>query len=188
VWHLQANDNSLGGWLATGIYAALIVICWWEVLRPTPAGNARARALKRPFWIWLSLGVTAVGINKQLDLQTLLVQFGRSVARSVGMMEYRRLMQAAFAVAAAAAAAAIAAALWRLSKRGSPSERLVIIGVCGLIGFVVLRIATFNHIDILTEEMAQQRPILALELAVVAFLCFAVWRNGQTDSSRRSTR
>src|SRR5688572_23762584 len=55
-WHLQANDNSLSGWLATGIYVILIILCWREVLRPQPAGIA----LQRPFWVWLSLGVTAV--------------------------------------------------------------------------------------------------------------------------------
>jgi len=187
-WHLQANDNSPGGWLATAIYAALILLSWREVLRRKPAEKARGRALQQSFWIWLSLGVTAVGINKQLDLQTLMIDLGRRAARAEGLMQYRRVLQAGFAIAAAIAAIAMVGALWKLAKRASPSESLVIVGVCALIGFVVVRIATFNHIELLNEGMEKHRPMLALELAASTFLCFAIWRNRQTDSSRRSTR
>jgi hypothetical protein len=183
-WHFQPNDDTLGGWLATGVYAVLVILCWRETFRRAPPG----KALQRPFWICLSLAVTAVGINKQLDLQSLMRDLGRYATQTEGLMRYRRLIQAAFAATAAIAAAILSRVLWRLSTRALPSERLVIFGIFGLIGFVVLRIAMFSHIDILTGQMAQHRPILALELAVVAFLCFAVWRNGQTDSSRRSTR
>lgn len=179
-WHLQANDNSLGGWIATGVYVALILLCWREVLRRGHALGASGGALKRPFWIWLALGVTAIGINKQLDLQTLMGELGRYAAEAEGLMEYRRLLQAGFAAAAAIAAAITGGALWRSARHASHSERLVILGVLGVIGFVLLRIATFNHVDLLLpERMARHRPVLALELAISTFLCFAIWRNAR---------
>lgn len=187
-WRFQANDDSPGDWLVTGIYAALMVLSWRAALRSKPAERASGRALQRSFWIWLAMGITAVGINKQLDLQVLMVELGRQAAQAEGLLPYRRFIQAGFAGTAAVGAAAITVALWLLSRRASASERLVIIGVCALLGFVVLRIAGFNHIDFLNQGMQEHGRMLVLELALSTFLCFAVWRNHQTEPSRSSTR
>jgi hypothetical protein len=52
------------------------------------------------------MGVTAVGINKQLDLQSLMIDLGRHAALAEELMIYRRVIQEGFVVAASGAATA----------------------------------------------------------------------------------
>ena len=180
-WHLQANDNSTGGWLAFCLYLVLSILCWREVAKQYSATGVADRALSPRFWLCFSLGVTALGINKQLDLQTWLIQFGRGIAESQGVIEYRRLVQALFVALAAIATAFAASYLWRLARRATNPERLVIIGTTALLGFVLLRVASMNNIDPIGRGINLHRPILALEVATLTILCVAVWRNARSS-------
>ena len=119
-----------------------------------------------------------MGINKQLDLQTLMIEMGWRAARIEGITEYRRGIQIVLAASAAILTVAGTRYLWRLAKRATFSECVVLVGTCGLLGFILLRTAKFNHV-LLTRTMRQHQAMLAVELAVSAFLCFAVWLNGR---------
>lgn len=180
VWHFQANDDTRGGWLAVGVYLVLVFLCWREVRRHYSAGRFGDRALRLPFWLALSLFVTALLINKQLDLQVLLHEVVRDIALSHGFYEYRRLIGAAFVGVTAVLVGLVLSALWRLARRANGPERWVLIGTVALAGFVLIRVAGSNHIQLL-GTLDQHWPLLGLELATLTFLSFAVWRNAPRD-------
>ena len=173
VWHFQANDNTRGGWLAVAVYAALTFLCWRKVARQNRNSGLHQHGLTTTFWIALSLGVTGLGINKQLDLQTLLIQISRGISQSEGLFEYRRFIEWGFFIAVAVLTALVVRYLWMLGRRVHGSERTVVIGTSALIGFVFLRTATIGKIDLIGDRVGGHRPLLALEILILTFLCFA---------------
>ncbi len=180
-WHFQANDNTRGGWLAFFLYVTLAFLSWREVARQGSSGNVHRSTLPPSFWLLLSLGVTALGINKQLDLQTWLIQFGRDIVASEGFLAYRRLINAGFVAAAAIAAAFAATYLWRLARRTTNPARLVVIGTVALVGFVLVRVASINHVSVVGGGIDRHRPMLALEIVILSLLCLAIWRNARSS-------
>ena len=68
-WHFQAGDDTPFGWLVTGIYAVLCILCWWEALRPkTKEGksgslpNSYRRLTQADFAVMSGLVVTVSGL------------------------------------------------------------------------------------------------------------------------------
>jgi hypothetical protein len=175
-WHFQFNDDTRGGWLASLLYLILIFLCWRTFARRYAAREDH-RALPAGFWLALSLGVTALGLNKQLDLQVLLFDIGRAIFTAEGIIEYRFVVEGALVVIAAIGVIGLAVYLWPRAARASTPERLVLIGTAALIGVIFVRFASINHVKV-GETLSQHRPILALEILALAFLSFAVWRDG----------
>ena len=123
------------------------------------------------------LPIVALAINKQLDLHAWLIQFGRDLAASEGLNAYRRIVQAALVAIIAIGTVLMGRYLWKLGRRATHSERLVLIGTGALMLFVLLRSASVNHM--LSTGISLHRPMLAFEIASLVFLCFAVWRNAR---------
>ena len=82
-WHLGIGDPTPMGWFIAFAYLAACLACAsvWVAER-------RASRLGRPgsplFWSVLTVLMLLLGVNKQLDLQTLLNDIGRRIARSEG--------------------------------------------------------------------------------------------------------
>lgn len=97
-------------------------------------------------WWLLASGLLGLGINKQLNLQTLLIVLGRRAALAGGWYEQRRMVQTIFSAALTVAGLA---ALWLLRARfrrffaGNP---LALRGVVVLFLFVMIRAASINHV------------------------------------------
>ena len=97
-------------------------------------------------WGRLALLILLLGINQQLDLQTLLIQSGRALAEAEGWYPYRRLVQRAFfGVFAGGFLLLVSLAAWRW-RAFLNRHRLVTLGLAILIGFVLMRAADFNHV------------------------------------------
>ncbi len=99
-------------------------------------------------WIWrrVALLILLLGINQQLDLQTLLIQSGRALAEAEGWFAYRRLVQRAFfGLFAGGFLLLISLAAWRC-RAFLNKHRLVTLGLAILIGFIFMRAADFNHV------------------------------------------
>ena len=173
TWRLQFNDNTPGGWIATLLYAVVIFLCW-NAFAHRKTAKAGQAALSLQFWFSFSLAVTALGINKQLDLQTPLFQMGRVMFIRAGTFEYFRLFEFVVGIITIAVGATVAAYLWMIARPAGSIERFVIFAALGLLAFAVLRFASFNHLPI--PLMGRHRPSLAVEIAALTFLSCAVWR------------
>ena len=94
----------------------------------------------------LALLILLLGINQQLDLQTLLIQSGRALAEAEGWYAYRRPVQGAFfGIFSVALLSLVSLAAWRC-RAFLKRHRPVTLGLVILIGFVLMRAAGFNHV------------------------------------------
>lgn len=93
-------------YLAAGIACLVVAKRHWAVRSrgPTDAG------------VWLSLGglLVLLGVNKEADLQTILVHLGRDGAHALGLYPYKYYIGAAFFVAVTLLGAT---GLWRSRQR-----------------------------------------------------------------------
>lgn len=113
------------------------------------ASKASLRRERRDHVFWRATVILMIflGINELLDLQTLLTVIGRANAEAYGWYAIHRTVQYYF-VAGLAVFAAFAgiAALW-LTRGTHVAVRIALIGL-GFIGlFILLRAASFHHLD-----------------------------------------
>ena len=176
-WSPGIGDPTALGWLATLGYAAAARWCWvaMQTLRRDASPSAPQQR-ESGAWLALTLLLAALGVNKQLDLQGALTELGRMVAFSGGWYEQRRTVQLAFVICVAlAGAGAAATALWA-SRRASPPLRVAIAGAVALLGFVVVRAASFEHFALTEREIAGIPVESFAELAGIATtLAAALW-------------
>jgi hypothetical protein len=140
-WIAGIGDPSVVGWVTVGIYATGVV------LAARNAAAAQRSGVPTSFWFVLTAMLLALGLNKQLDLQSWFGQTGRDMAIAQGWYESRRAVQAVFI--AVLGAGAVGALLWaRRQWAGLWHEyRWVFGGVTLLLMFIVIRAASFHHID-----------------------------------------
>jgi hypothetical protein len=173
IWHFQFNDNTPGGWLATLLYAVVILVCWNAFSHRMTAEREHA-GLSRQFWLLFSSAVSALGINHQLDFQTLLFQTERVLFIRAGMFEYHESFEMIVGIMTIVAGAMVAAYLWAIARPAGPKERLVIFAVLALLAFAVLRFASFS--DLPVPLLSRHNSSLLIEITVLTFLSCAVWR------------
>jgi hypothetical protein len=140
-WTPGIGDPTFAGWATVVLYFVAFGLCA-RALR-----NTRMEGVERSFWAAVTLLLGALGINKQLDLQTLFTQLARSLAWRQGWYEQRREAQILFAAAAVCVGLVAAAFLLWLMRRSAIPTRIVIVGCCLLIVFVLVRALSFHHFD-----------------------------------------
>ena len=169
------------------LYLLAAVSCWIsarELVLEDIASNER-RA-----WLAISALFLALGINKQLDLQSALTETGRVLAHYQGWFEQRQLVQLAFIalVAIICLIAAIALLLW---TRSAPTPtRLALIGTSMVLGFVLIRAASFHHVDqFIGQRILGLRWNWILEMSGISLVLFASqWRQVGIAKSSSSSR
>ena len=181
TWSPGIGDPTPAGWLATVAYFAAAWGCFAAARRIKPEYR-RAPSLRREWRIWRALtgGLAALGINKQLDLQSALTEIARMLARSGGWYQQRRGVQIAFVAAVGIAALAAGVAALVATRRTSASVRVAVVGFCGLLGFVVARAASFHHVDrAIAEEWLGLRVGSLVELSALGLLLLAARWQGR---------
>jgi hypothetical protein len=140
-WVAGIGDPSVVGWITVGVYAA------GAALAARNASAALRSGVPASFWLVLTVALLALGLNKQLDLQSWFGQTGRDLAKAQGWYESRRAVQAVFIVLLGVGAVALL--VWaRRQWAGLWSEyRWVFGGLTLLLVFIVIRAASFHHID-----------------------------------------
>jgi hypothetical protein len=202
-WSPTIGDPTLMGWVTVGAYFVTGWLCLQafraekqgpprpffptvaallRVLRkhwPRPPAPARRAAL----WLLLFAIMVALGINKQLDLQTLFTEVGRSLAHSGGWYEDRRLVQGAFVAAMACFGAIGLVALWWLTRGQLSDFRVALAGLAFIVCFVVIRAASFHHFDeIIGFELVGIRMNWVLELGGIGVMAAGVIRRLRAGS------
>jgi len=142
-WHPGIGDPTILGWVTTVVYL-LAVICTYKQMVASKVGGGDAR-----FWLILTITLILLGINKQLDLQTWLTEVVRTDAQAQGWYAARRLVQAAFVIFLGLSMLVALGSLYLLSENSRWRRyKLVWIGMLLLCMFVLMRAATFHHVDI----------------------------------------
>ncbi|WP_131655679.1 hypothetical protein [Methylocucumis oryzae] len=90
----------------------------------------------------------ALGINKQMDLQSLLTAVARYFAKEQGWYEQRRQFQLLFIKSVLASATLTIVFLIWYMRDALKNNALAICGICFLAAFIAIRASSFHHVDI----------------------------------------
>jgi hypothetical protein len=143
-WHPGIGDPSVMGWVTVAAYATAAGLCAYCASREVRAGGG-----KPAFWLTLALVMLALGINKQLDLQSWLTETGRDLAIAQGWYPGRRLVQQWFIAGLAFCGALTLGWMYRAFGDLGGAARLAMLGLVLLAVFVVVRAASFHHVDVM---------------------------------------
>ena len=151
-WHPGIGDPTIGGWLTVVAYfvAALLAV---------RAARCSAATRVRAFWIVTAIILFLLCVNKQLDLQTWLTQFGRRTALAEEWYDQRAFVQRAFVAGVALAGVAVAALAGWLVRKHLDELWLALAGGCLLIVFVIVRATSIHHVDELLGVTLANLPI-----------------------------
>lgn len=145
-WSPGLGDNHWVGWLTVVVYlvAGLAAAMAARAIRGAGAGDRRERV----FW-WIAAGVLlALAANKQLDLQSLLTMIARCHAQLSGWYNDRRVVQEVF-IFLIAGAGVLSLVLLAVVLRGILGRVWpALLGLGFVCLFVVVRAASFHHVDI----------------------------------------
>lgn len=140
---------------------------------PRPPVPARRAAL----WLMMAGLLFALGINKQLDLQSLVTDLGRILAHEQGWYEQRRTVQVAFiGIVGLLGAMGLGFVVW-LARGQLRDFRLALGGMVFLGAFVLARASSFHHVDILIHtELVGVQLNWVFELTGIALVGIAAGR------------
>jgi hypothetical protein len=140
-WQPGIGDPSFMGWFTVFSYFACAMVAFRAARRNAGAGSLPF------FWRGVCVLMIALGINKQLDLQSLFTEIGRQVARHQGWMEDRRVVQFWFIVSLGTIA--VGSFLWVVFflRDSFKQFRLAFTGIFLLLLFVMIRAVSFHHVD-----------------------------------------
>jgi hypothetical protein len=145
---------------------------------PSPEGR---------WWLAMSALMLFLGINKQLDLQSLFTEIGRDVARSQDWYdESRHTVQLDF-IAAMLVSGVVAGVVLALTvgRRVRNWARLSMLAVCALGVWVLIRATSFHHVDeMLGYRFAGLRYNTLLELGPLSVIALAAWKAGEVTDER----
>lgn len=133
--------------MADWVTAAAYLVAALLTVRAARQAALRSEASERRFWRISTVLLVLLGINELLDLQTLLTAVGRADAEANGWYGHHRRVQYIFVMALAGAAAIAGLALLWLTKRSHAAVRLALVGLVFIGLFVLLRAASFHHLD-----------------------------------------
>ena len=141
-WRPTIGDPSFMGWFTVGSYFACAILSFILTLT-----NQQADRRYFLFWSMIGLLMVILGINKQLDLQSLFTEVGRQVARAQGWMDQRRIVQFWFIVAFGTTAIAAFLSFARIRRDLFRRFMLAFTGLFFLLSFIIIRATGFHHFD-----------------------------------------
>jgi len=141
-WRKHAGDYTPMGWSITGLYLLGVVICMVCIKNPrqhTPSHTW--------FWWMCALALLLLGINKQLDLQMLLADLGRTYAKSHAWYTLRKPVQIqAVSITLALCLGLVEIILFKL-RQCSKVAWLALFGLMTLALYFGLRLVSLHQVD-----------------------------------------
>jgi len=143
-WSETFGDPTFAGWLATFGFFLTAWICR-RVVFFTPIG--KKDLAERRLWVVLGFLFLFLGINKQLDLQILLFEIGKSLAHAEGWYAERRSVEREFVLFVGLLAVGGSLLLYRFVRHASEHAKVAVAGAILLFGFIVVRAALFTKVS-----------------------------------------
>lgn len=146
TWSPGIGDPSIGGWLTVALYAWAAWACY-QVLHRETQQKIYLRRNERLVWRLLLVTMVALGLNKQLDLQSALTELARIHAMEHGWYEHRRRYQAAFIAGVLLSGLTVLSAMLVLVWNAHRATLWTCAGAAGLVSFVAIRATSLHHVD-----------------------------------------
>ena len=182
-WSPGIGDPTIGGWITVILYLLAVISCWKTAYKLARVNTAVSQEQRT--WRAISALFLALGINKQLDLQTALTEAGRMLARSEGWYNQRQVVQLAFIVLIAIICVVAALVLLVWARNGPAPTWLALIGTMFVFGFVLMRATSFHHMDrFLGERILGFRLNWILEIGGISLvLVGSEWRRKRRNAA-----
>lgn len=145
--HAARGDATLAAWIITAAYFVVAALCCRAARREWRSDADGSHRGWLAFWPILCVAMIALGLNKQFDLQTDLTVLGRQIARSGGWYQHRREFQILLIAVLSVGAAGILASFAWLNRQEWQRHRLAMVGTVYLLTFILIRAASFHHVD-----------------------------------------
>jgi len=172
-WRPGIGDPTVLGWMTVAAYLLAALLCGRVMLLRRVMVSRGAR-VSVPFWSVLVVLLLLLGINKQLDLQSLITVLGKNLARAQGWYGQRRKYQVLFVVLVGVLGVLGIVVLGWMSRGASWSCWLALVGIVYLFAFVAIRAASFHHVDrFLKFPLGGTRVNVLLELGGIACIAIA---------------
>lgn len=174
-WSPGIGDPTFMGWFTVVLYLLTAWLAWRMAQRLL----AYDRQVHREVATWRTISALffALGINKQLDLQTAFTELGRIVALHQGWYGSRANVQIAF-IAMVALACVLAAVFIALQIRHALRPNgLAILGTVLVLGYVLIRAASFHHVDwFIGQRQFGVKWNWILEISGISLVLFSIAR------------
>ena len=186
-WSPGIGDPTYMAWFTVFAYLVTAVLCFAAYRRyqqpsRTASGNSCLPASR---WIWFGLFLAFIflGINKQLDLQTLFTAAGRALARQQGWYVDRRKYQAVFIAVLILASVMMLFTFVLMFRHIGTAERLALIGAVFVVTFILVRASSFHHMDtLICSRQFGVKMNWVLEWSGIAVVFFAaLFRQAQNN-------
>ena len=178
-WTPGIGDPSVMGWVTVATYILVAACCFLvRFIEPDEHHSGQENSLSyRKFWWTLAIFLVLMGINKQLDLQSLFTQIGRDFAKSSGWYEHRKMVQTGFILFIGAAGALLGGYLVYRYRHACNTIKIALAGFTLLLGFVVMRAASFHNFDrLIGYELGGIRFNWVMEIGALLIIGIATLR------------
>jgi len=177
-WTPGIGDPTVGGWITVVLYFLAAISCW--------RAARSAQLLDKKIWYAISISFVALGINKQLDLQSALTELGRMLAVEEGWYKQRETVQLYFIIAVSLVSGWVLISLLVWARQSPLPTWVALFGTTMVIGYVLIRAASFHHIDrFIGSKILGFRWNWLLEMGGISVVLLASWwrqhhRSGRT--------
>jgi xanthosine utilization system XapX-like protein len=151
-WQSSIAHADMADWVTVVAYLFAAVLS----ARAARCAWLRREPRDRVFWNITASLLIFLGINELLDLQTLLTMVGRAHAIANGWYPEHRRIQYLFIIGLSATAMLVGIAMILLTMRTHPAVRIALLGLVFIGLFVLLRAASFHHLDDLLGSGASE--------------------------------
>ena len=183
-WSPGIGDPTIGGWITVALYLWASISCW----KTASKFSLVDRQTSQECYTWRAISVLflALGINKQLDLQSAITEVGRMLAVTEGWYDRRGIVQLDFIIFVAIVCAIVAISLLIWARNAPVSTWLALIGTTLVLGFVLMRAASFHHMDrFIGEKLLGIRWNWILEMGGISLvLAASEWRRRRAENGR----
>lgn len=163
-WRPVTGDDTYLGWVTVWLYFAAAAFSALVFLFNRSI-FLHHRWRQAVLWGLLVVLMVALGVNKQLDIQTLFTEIARYFSREQGWYDQRRFYQLLFIGAMVGFSLALSLLLLYIYRRVFFTNALVIVGLCFLLCFVAVRAASFHGFDdVINQTFIGYRVNAVLEM------------------------
>jgi hypothetical protein len=176
-WSPGIGDPTFIGWLTVILYFLAALGCWITSRTLGSEGFAAGSTNEARAWRWIAVTFLALGINKQLDLQTALTEAGRVLANLQGWYDQRQPVQVTLIAVITIICLMVSVVLGRWVRNAPGPTWLALSGSILVIYYVLIR-AAFHHVDrFIGAEVLGLRWNWILEIAGISVvLAASCWR------------
>ena len=176
--YFNFGDHTLFGWATVFLYFLASLCTGYQ------AKLAKANQENSFFWLGLTVLLIFLGLNKQLDLQTNLTEWLRGVSKAHGWYDQRRGIQLVFVSLMGLAIPLLLISLRAFLYNSWQRYKLTWIGIVLLLVFVLVRAASFHHVDtFFYKTIGSLRYYQALEMLAIGLIIISTFYNNKSQVS-----